>query len=136
MLNFYWNSGGKSDCQGFLRESGLVTQYRLNPLDITCQEVEILTSSGNLMTYHFLDAGVHYGDSIPGENILALLLVNGWNISCLLILIDLATLTAIIVTMIETAVEQDISTGLTAESYAFEVVTVLIARLTFFDAIL
>ena len=29
MLNFYWNSRGKSDCQLFLRESGLVTQYRL-----------------------------------------------------------------------------------------------------------
>ena len=25
MLNFYWNSRGKSDCQQFLRESGLVT---------------------------------------------------------------------------------------------------------------
>lgn len=48
------------------------------------------------MTYHFLDAGVHYGNSIPDESIPALLLVDGWNNSCLLILIGLAALTAII----------------------------------------
>ena len=82
--------------------------------------------------YHFLDAGVHYGDIIPGESFLALLLVDGWNISCLLILIGLAALTAIIVTVIGTAVGQDISTGLTAGSYAFGVVAVLIATHTFF----
>lgn len=29
MLDFYWNSKGKSDCQQFLKESGLVTQYAL-----------------------------------------------------------------------------------------------------------
>ncbi|CAI7624712.1 unnamed protein product [Penicillium manginii] len=28
MLDFYWNSKGKSDCQQFLKESGLVTQYK------------------------------------------------------------------------------------------------------------
>lgn len=29
MLDFYWNSKGKSDCQQFLKESGLVTRYTL-----------------------------------------------------------------------------------------------------------
>lgn len=29
MLDFYWNSKGKSDCQQFLKDSGLVTQYTL-----------------------------------------------------------------------------------------------------------
>jgi hypothetical protein len=29
MLDFYWNSRGKSDCQQFLKESGLITQYAL-----------------------------------------------------------------------------------------------------------
>lgn len=29
MLDFYWNSKGKSDCQQFLNESGLVTHYTL-----------------------------------------------------------------------------------------------------------
>ena len=89
-----------------------------------------------MTTYHFLDAAVHYRDSIPGESIPALLLVDGWNISRLLILIGLAALTAIIVTVIGTAVGQDISTGLTAGSYAFGVVAVLIATHTFFSAIL
>lgn len=55
------------------------------PFNITHQEVETLTSSRNLKTYHFLDAGVHYEDSNPGESIPALLLVDGWNISRLLI---------------------------------------------------
>lgn len=89
-----------------------------------------------MTTYHFLDAAVHYGDSIPGESIPALLLVDGWNISRLLILIGLAALIAIIVTVIGTAAGRDISTGLTAGSYAFGVVAVLIATLTFFSAIL
>ena len=53
-----------------------------------------------------------------------------------MILIGLAALTAIIVTVIGTAVGRDISTGLTAGSYAFGVVAVLIATLTFFSAIL
>lgn len=29
MLDFYWNSRGKSDCQQFLKESGLVREYTL-----------------------------------------------------------------------------------------------------------
>jgi hypothetical protein len=28
MLDFYWNSKGKSDCQNFLEESNLVTRYK------------------------------------------------------------------------------------------------------------
>lgn len=39
------------------------------------------------MTYRFLDAAVCYGNSVPGESIPALLLVDGWKIPRLLILI-------------------------------------------------
>lgn len=87
------------------------------------------------MMYHFLDAAVCYRDSVPGESIPALLLVDRWNTSHLLILISLVTLTAIIITMIGTATGQDINTRLTAGSYTFGVMAVLIATLTFFSAI-
>jgi hypothetical protein len=89
-----------------------------------------------LTTCDYLDAAVCYGDIFPGESIPALLLVDGWNISRLLIFIGFAILIAIVVTAIGTAAGQNLSTGLTAGSYAFGVVSVLIATLTFFSAIL
>ena len=88
------------------------------------------------MAYHFLDAAVCYGNIVPGESIPALLLVDGWKTSRLLILIGFAVLTGIIVTVIGTAAGHGVSNGLTAGSYAFGIVTVLIATLTFFSAIL
>ncbi len=89
-----------------------------------------------LKTCHYLDAAVCYGDVFPGESIPALLLVDGWNISRLLIIIGFAILVSLIVTAIGTAVGQNVSTGLTAGSYAFGVVSVLIATLTLFSAVL
>lgn len=88
------------------------------------------------MTYRFLDAAVCYGNSVPGEDIPALLLVDGWNIQRLLILIGFAVSTGIIVTVIGTAAGHGISNGLTTGSYAFGIVSVLIASLTFFSAIM
>ncbi|KAF3399873.1 hypothetical protein F1880_008442, partial [Penicillium rolfsii] len=117
MLDFYWNSKGKSDCQQFLKESGLVTQYTY------------------LRTCHYLDAAVCYGDIFPGESIPALLLVDGWDVSRLLTIIGFAIVISIVVTAIGTAAGYSISTGLTAGSYAFGAVSVLIATLTLFSAV-
>jgi hypothetical protein len=101
-----------------------------------CEVLEDSSYVRYLKTCHYLDAAVCYGDIFPGESIPALLLVDGWYISRLLIIIGIAILIAIVVTAIGTAAGQDISTGLTASSYAFGVVSVLIATLTFFSAVL
>lgn len=88
------------------------------------------------MTYRLIDAAVCYGNSVPGESIPALLLVDGWKIQRLLILIGFAVSTGITVTVIGIAAGNGISNGLTAGSYAFGIVSVLVATLTFFSAIL
>ncbi|KAJ5284305.1 hypothetical protein N7505_002285 [Penicillium chrysogenum] len=118
MLDFYWNSKGKSDCQNFLEKSNLVTRY------------------ANLKTCHYIDAALRYGDISIGESIPALLLIDGWDVSRLLILIGFAIFIAIIATAIGTAAGHDIDTGLTAGSYAFGAIAVVLATLTFFSAIL
>ncbi|KAJ5480222.1 hypothetical protein N7530_005731, partial [Penicillium desertorum] len=118
MLDFYWNSKGKSDCQNFLEKSNLVTRYN------------------DLKSCHYIDAALRYGDISIGESIPALLLIDGWHVSRLLILIGFAIFIAIIVTTIGTAAGHDIDTGLTAGSYAFGAIAVVLATLTFFSAIL
>lgn len=98
--------------------------------------MEDLTFVRYLKSAHYLDAAVCYGDIFPGKSIPALLLVDGWKISRLLIIIGFAILISIVVTAIGTAAGKNVSTGLTAGSYAFGVVAVLIATLTLFSAIL
>jgi hypothetical protein len=56
--------------------------------------------------------------------------------SRLLAIIGFAVVISIVITAIGTAAGQNISTGLTAGSYAFGAVSVLIATLTLFTAIL
>lgn len=90
-----------------------------------------LTASSNLKTTHFLDAADRYGEGIP-----ALLLVDGWHKTRLLILIGLAVCISLVVTVLAAAVGQSINIGLTAGSYTFALVAVIIASLTFFSAIL
>jgi hypothetical protein len=88
-----------------------------------------------LRTCHYLNATVYYRDIFPGESIPALLLVDGWDVSRLLTIIGFAIVISIVVTAIRTAARHSISTGLTAGSYAFGAVSVLIATLTLFSAI-
>ena len=89
-----------------------------------------------LETCYYLDAAVRYGDIFPGESIPALLLIDGWNISRLLIIIGFSILVCLVVTAVGTAAGQNVSIGLTAGSYTFGVVSVLIATLTLFSAVI
>ncbi|KAB8212852.1 hypothetical protein BDV33DRAFT_186026 [Aspergillus novoparasiticus] len=113
LLEFYWSSRGRSDFLGFLEYRGFITRYR------------------DLETTHFLDAC----DGC-GEGILALLLVDGWHTQRLLVLVGLAVLLNILITILGAAVGQSINMGLTAGSYTFALVAVIIATLSFFSAIL
>ena len=88
-----------------------------------------------MRTCHYRDAAVCYGDTFPRESIPALLLVDGWDVSRLLTLIGFAIVISIVVTAIGTAAGQGISTGLPAGSYTFRAVSVLIATLTLFSAV-
>lgn len=76
---------------------------------------------------HFLNATLGYGDGSIGESIPALLLIDGWDISRLLLLVGFVIFISVIVTAIETAVGQDINSGLTAGRYAFGVIADLIS---------
>lgn len=84
----------------------------------------------------YLDAAVHYGDIFPGESIPALLLIDGWNISRLLIIIGFSILICLVVTAVATAAGQNLSIGLTAGSYTFGIVAILIATLTILSAVI
>jgi hypothetical protein len=102
-----------------------VTEYR-----------DLRINGSDLKSCHYIDAALRYGDISIGESIPALLLIDGWHVSRLLILIGFAIFIAIIVTTIGTAAGHDIDTGLTAGSYAFGAIAVVLATLTFFSAIL
>lgn len=84
-----------------------------------------------MRTTYFLDAC-----DGSGEGILALLLVDGWHTQKLLVLVGLAVSLSMLTTILGATVGQSINMGLTAGSYTFALVAVIIATLSFFSAIL
>ena len=82
-------------------------------------------------TVRFKEASSRYGDGIP-----ALLLIDGWQIKCLLVLLGLGVLGSLCVTTLTTAISKSINMGLTAGSYAFGMIAIGIGALTLFSAIL
>jgi len=95
------------------------------------QRIRVFASVRSLTETRFEDAASLYGQSIP-----ALLLIDGWHTRRLLVLFGISVLSSLCVTALATAIGRSLNTRLTAGSYAFGILALVISALTLFSAIL